>query len=118
MNVVILTGRLGADPEAMGESGQKFSIATTRWNSKDSVEETDWHRCKCWGRTAERVARFYSKGALVTIRGEVQYQEYGGKWYTDIIVRECSLPPKGEGAARSARQAPHADTTFDDDIPF
>lgn len=104
MNVVVLTGRLGADPEAIGEAGQKFRLATNRRKKEGDVwiDVTDWHQCTVWGKKADTVARFFKKGSLVTVRGEINYREYDGKWYTDIVVFDCSLPPKSDAGASEA----------------
>ena len=77
VNKVILVGNLGADPETRttqsGTTVSNLRIATTE-RRKDSAtgnwgDHTEWHRVVCFGRTAENVARFLSKGPPGLHRG-------------------------------------------------
>jgi len=77
INNVVLVGRLGNDPELTylqsGTAIAKFRIAVDRPPRQGSDEqETDWLNIVAWGRTAENVAQYLDKGALVGIEGRVQ----------------------------------------------
>ena len=86
MNLVIITGRLGQDVELNHTNGgtayASISVATNS-SYKDAngnkVEQTQWHRIKVWGKTAELCAKYLSKGRMATFTGELQYSEYNDK---------------------------------------
>jgi single-strand DNA-binding protein len=98
VNKVILVGRLGADPEvrytASGQPVANFRLATDEsWTDKQSGERktsTEWHRIVVWGKTAENVGQFLSKGRMAYVEGRLQTRSWddreGNKRYTTEIV--------------------------------
>lgn len=147
MNKVIIMGNLGQDPEMRympsGNAACNISVATSRnWKDKDSgekQEETSWHRCVAFGKTAETIAEYFTKGRKILIEGRLKYGSYekdGIKRYTtDIVIERFEFVEKREGGGQ--RPAPADDTgapasapasapaeeteapnEFDDDIPF
>lgn len=102
-NLVILIGRLGADPELKELNGGakvcSFSLATSKkFKDKTSGEKkeiTQWHRIKCWNATADLAAQYLKKGHQVYVEGEIEYREYekdGVKKYaTDIVVNSLQF---------------------------
>ncbi len=85
-NKVQLIGNLGQDPEIVNmENGgklAKFSIATseTYKNAKgEKVEDTQWHNVVAWGKTAEIVENFLSKGKQVAVEGKLIHRSYETK---------------------------------------
>jgi len=102
-NKVQLIGNLGSDPEIKeldnGSKLAKFSLATNDKykNSKgDKVEETQWHNLVAWGKVAEIVEQFTSKGKQIAIEGKLMYNTYedkeGVKRYSaEIKVNEILL---------------------------
>lgn len=96
-NSVKLIGHFGETPELKtvndGKNVVNFSIATNEKFSTDSGvhEDTQWHRCVAWGKTAENIAKLCGKGSQAAVEGKLSYNEYldknGVKRYTaDIIV--------------------------------
>ena len=80
MNKVILIGNLGQDPvEKKTENSTlcKFSVATTK--RMQDTEETTWHNCQTWGKTAELCAKYLSKGSKVCVEGEITKRKYTDK---------------------------------------
>jgi len=86
MNLVLLTGRVGRDPEVKsfpnGDRVARVSLATRR-RRKDPqtgqvVEQADWHSIRFYGPAqggvVDRVVQLARKGALITVRGELVYQ--------------------------------------------
>ncbi len=98
-NKVQLIGNLGNDPEIITlESGKKlakFSIATNE-NYKNAqgekVTDTQWHNVIAWGKTADIVESFVTKGKEVAIEGKLTTRSWedkeGQKRYTTEVV--CS----------------------------
>ncbi len=83
MNKVILIGRVGADAELTyvgnGNAVANFSVATTEtWKDKNGqrCEKTEWHRLVMWGKGAESLARYITKGRLVQIEGKMVTEKY------------------------------------------
>ena len=119
MNLVILTGRLGADPETktVGSSTvTKLRIATgKKWKNKDGEiqERTDWHHCEIWGNSGETVAKYFSKGDGITVRGEINYNENDGKWFTSIKVQEWEFPINKKGQSDNS-----GDSDTKENLPF
>ena len=113
MNLVILRGRLGQDPElsytASGTPKVRLSLATSRrWTDKASgekKEQTQWHRVILWDRLADIASRYLAKGKEVLVTGEIQtrqYQDRDGRtaYVTEIMGRELELiGGRGEGGA-------------------
>jgi single-strand DNA-binding protein len=85
-NKVQLIGNLGQDPEVMNLDGgsklAKFSIATneTYKNSKgERITETQWHNIVVWGKLADVVEKFLSKGSEVAVEGKLIHRSYETK---------------------------------------
>lgn len=77
---IIVVGNLGKDPEMRympdGTAVTQFSMATSRrWNDRNTgqpVEETTWFRVSVWGRQAEAVNQYLSKGRPVIVEGHLR----------------------------------------------
>ena len=85
-NRVRLIGNLGQDPEIVTIDGgaklAKFSIATTDSykNAKgEKVEDTQWHNIVAWGKTAEIVENYLTKGKQVAVDGKLMHRSYETK---------------------------------------
>jgi single-strand DNA-binding protein len=85
-NKVQLIGNLGNAPEIKTlESGSKLarlSVATheTYKNAKgEKITETQWHNVVAWGKTAEIVEKYFTKGLEVLIEGKLINRNYTDK---------------------------------------
>jgi len=139
VNKVILVGNLGANPEMRftqgGQAVANLRIATTeRWTDKSGQkqEATEWHRVVVWGKQAEIVGQYLTKGRQVFIEGRIrtrQWQDQTGqkRFTTEIVAQNVQMlggrgdrPPEETGATVPAEE--HASADFgsgpDDDIPF
>ncbi|MCH5213061.1 MAG: single-stranded DNA-binding protein [Oscillospiraceae bacterium] len=76
MNSVVLTGRLTRDPELRtvpsGNQVASFDIAVDRRFAKEGQQKTDFIPCQAWGKTAEFICRWFSKGKMICISGRLQ----------------------------------------------
>ena len=92
MNKFIGLGRLTKDAELKQSKAGKpfcnFSIALNRAFEKDKA---DFFQCMAFGKTAEYIDKYASKGSQILIEGSVQIDEYEGKYYTKIMVQQASL---------------------------
>ncbi|GAA3559160.1 single-stranded DNA-binding protein [Snuella lapsa] len=102
-NKVQLIGNLGNDPEIINlESGKmlaKFTIATNEHykNAKgEKITETQWHNIVAWGKTAEIIEKYVSKGKEVAIEGKLTSRRYDDKngdkrYITEIVCNELLM---------------------------
>lgn len=102
-NKVQLIGNLGQDPEIVtmenGTKLAKFSLATTESykNAKgEKVDDTQWHNIVAWGKTAEIVESYLTKGKQVAVEGKLTHRSYetkeGEKRYiTEIRCNELLM---------------------------
>ena len=97
MNKVILMGRLTAAPELRqtpnGNMCTSFTIAVDRNYQKDGQKETDFIRCSAWRQRAEFICKYFPKGSMILIVGNIQTRSWddpnGKKQYaTDVLVDE------------------------------
>jgi primosomal replication protein N len=79
VNKVILVGNLGRDAELRytpgGAAVASFNMATTEvWNDKGGQrqERTEWHRVSLWGKQAESLKDYLTKGKQVFVEGRLQ----------------------------------------------
>src|SRR5262245_6050327 len=141
VNKVIRIGNLCKDPEVRymqsGDPVANFSLATSeQWTDKSGQrqERTEWHRVEVFGKTAQVVRDYCSKGKQVYIEGSIRYDEWTDKEgnkqkMTKIRVsgpnsRLVLLGGRGgggEGRGPSASEPATPPDDFqptDDDVPF
>lgn len=138
VNRVTLIGNLGRDPEVRttpnGTKVATVSLATTaRWRdaeTKESRERPEWHRVVLWGRNAEIVAEYCTKGSQLYIEGPLQTRSWidrdGAKRYTtEVVARRVQLLGRAEDKrvpdvkeAAPEAPAPSEPEVPEDDIPF
>jgi len=86
VNKVILIGNLGKDPEIRytqgGEPIANFSLATNEvWTDKSGQkqERVAWHRVEVFGKAAQVVRDYLTKGRPVYLEGSIRYDEWTDK---------------------------------------
>ena len=139
-NLVVLTGRLTADPELKTtQSGipvTTFSIAVNRNYRAGEEQQTDFINIVAWRQRAEFITKYFKKGNLIGIEGSIQtrkYQDKNGNNRTafEVVVNNAQfVESKRDGAsAAPAANEPaafsNADASYfaeiggmDDDLPF
>ncbi len=102
-NKVQLIGHVGQEPEIKSFDGGKkvanITIATNDYfiNDKgDKVEQTEWHRVTAWGKTAEIIEKYVTKGKEVAIDGKLTHRSYEDKdgtkrYITEVVVNDILL---------------------------
>ena len=102
-NNVNLIGNLGNDPEVIHLDNKrklaKFSLATneTYKNANgEKVTETQWHNIVAWGKTAEIIENYLSKGNEIALRGKLTSRSYDTKegekrYVTEVVVNELLM---------------------------
>lgn len=91
-NLVVLTGRLTADPELKttqsGVSVTSFSIAVQRPRKSGEDPQTDFINIVAWRQTAEFVTKHFRKGNMIGIEGSIQTRKYTDKNGNNRVVFE------------------------------
>jgi len=134
MNKILLTGRLTKNPEVKYTPSNicyaRFSIAISRGKDKEGNEQTDFPTITCFGKTAELVEKYVTKGMMVGIEGKIQtgsYEKDGKKYFTTSIVadRVEFMESKKETPEQKVKKETPEDDTYsffskieDEDIPF
>jgi single-strand DNA-binding protein len=102
-NSVQLIGHVGQEPEIKTlEGGKKvatISIATNEVSYRengDKVEQTQWHRVSAWGKTAEIIEQYVTKGKEIAIEGKLTHRSYDDKdgnkkFITEVFANEVLL---------------------------
>lgn len=110
LNNVMLTGRLGQDPEVsytqQGSARVTFTVASNRsWKDGDGQirEEAHWTPIVAWDKLGEICAEYLRKGSRIYVEGRLQTRswedaESGEKRYkTEVVASEMiMLDTKGE----------------------
>lgn len=94
LNCAIVMGRLTSDPEVRqtpsGVSVCRFTVAVDRSYTKQGEEkQTDFIDILAWRGTAEFVGKYFQKGLMIAVQGEIQtgsYEKDGIKRRTFEIV--------------------------------
>jgi single-strand DNA-binding protein len=131
-NKVLLMGNLTRDPELKRTSTDMAVVqigmaVNRRYKDKtgEQREETTFVDCEAWGRTAETMAKYLSKGKPVFVEGRLKFDQWQDKdgnnrsklkvvienfQFIDSRGNQTSAPPATEATVPATPQ--------DDDIPF
>lgn len=124
MNSVQLMGRITKDLDLKtSQSGTSFMSFTVAVNRKFSKEkETDFISCKAFGKTAENIAKFFSKGSLIAVEGRIQtgsYEKDGNRVYTtDVIVDGFHFTGEKKDKEENVGWVGEAIANTTDELPF
>lgn len=99
INNVILMGRLTADAELKSTTTDKyvtsFSIAVERDYSQNGERQADFINLVAWGKTAEFITKYFSKGDMIAVRGSIQTRQYEKdgikRTATEVLVDKASF---------------------------
>ena len=131
INTVVLMGRITKDLELKqtpnGISVLAFTVAVDR-NSKD--KQTDFINCVAWRQTAEFIAKYFGKGRMIAVEGQLRTRTYDDKngvkhYVTEVYVDNASFTgeAKGEGVHTNPADSignpdDYEDVLSDDGVPF
>lgn len=95
MNNIIFSGRLTADPEIRYSTGAKqtciatINVAVDRDFKREGEANADFFKCICFGKAAENIEKYLTKGTKIIGQGSLQnnnYEKDGVKHYGMQIV--------------------------------
>ncbi len=90
MNNVQIIGRLTADPELRrtqsGISSCRFTVAVNRkYKNKDTDQyDADFISCVAWKQTAEFISRYFSKGKMIALQGNLRTGSFQDRNHPDV----------------------------------
>ena len=133
INYFVGVGRLTAEAElrytSAGTAVAKFSICINDTYKKDNdwVDRPYFFNCVVWGKYAEAMSQYLSKGRLIGIEGKLTHKPWtdgNGLKHNDcpIVINNIHLFPK-QNTGASAEKHPEpgqngADIPPNEDIPF
>ena len=139
LNVVVLTGRLTADPElkttSSGIAVCSFSIAVERRYRSGEERQVDFINIVAWRSSAEFISKYFKKGSLIGIEGSIQTRRYTDKngnnrTAFEVVANNVQFVESKRDGAPAASGEPasfsNADvndfadlgSASDDDLPF
>ena len=131
VNHVVLIGRCTRDAELKYTSGGmaigKFSLAVNRKKKSGEqwVDEASFFDVTCFGKTAENLAQYMTKGKQVGVDGSLHQDrwEKDGQNMSRVVVNADNIQLLGGGTeqsspATSRQEEPQGNQAFPSDIPF
>lgn len=107
LNEITIQGRFVSNPEMKqttgGTSFAKFAVACDRdMKGPDGEKRTDFFDCVAWGKTADAICKYMSKGRLAIVKGRLEIRHWQAQDGTkrksaEIVAREfyfCDSKPK------------------------
>ena len=128
-NKVILIGRLTATPEmvktASDRSFTRVTVAVNRrYKTQNGDREADFITVVVWGRLAETLVSYASKGSLISLDGELRTRKYDKDGQTHYVTEVlCSSVQLLESRAQRAVRENNpdndlADLVLEEELPF
>jgi len=135
INSVVLCGRVTRDAEVRYTSGgmavSEISVAVNRWAGQGKQEEVSFFEVSIWGKTAEALVQYLTKGRQIVVQGELRQErwEKDGQKQSKVRINANNIQLVGgkEEKAEPARQSapqPASKQMFgpegyeSDEIPF
>ncbi|MDF3606285.1 single-stranded DNA-binding protein [Paracoccus sp. DMF-8] len=128
MKNITIAGRITRDAVTrttqQGDKVTGFSVAVDDGYGQN--KRTLYFDCSLWGKRGDSLSQYLTKGASVTVAGDLSTREHEGKTYLTIRVSEITLQGGKSGGSRDddQRSGGYAGGTtggvddFDDTIPF
>lgn len=122
MNIVILSGRLTKDAEVRySQNGDnmaiaRFTLAVDRRGAKDGQQTADFITCTAFGKTAEIIEKYTSKGSKIALEGHWQTGSYKNKDGQTVYTNDCIVDKFefGESKGQTQDNAPKAPSIPED----
>lgn len=83
MNMICITGRLTADPVLRYTQDNRpvasYRVAVNRTYARDGQPDADFFQVSSFGKAAEFIDRYFIKGMMIAVTGELRIDEYTTK---------------------------------------
>ena len=127
MNVVCITGRMTREPEVRysqsGTAFASFTLAVDRRFKREGEPSADFPNCTAFGKTAEFLEKYFSKGMKAEVVGRIQTRSYDGKngkvYVTEIVAEQVNFAESKRDSAPKTNTAKPQNDPLDGfmDIP-
>lgn len=127
MELLIIAGTVGKDAELRrtgnGDAVLGFSVAVDQGKDKNgNKRETRWYDASIWGKRAESLQSYITKGTKLTLQGRPTAREHQGKVYMGIAVSELAFQggsQRQQDDQGNGYQEPQSGfNDIDDEVPF
>jgi single-strand DNA-binding protein len=110
MSFVTVCGRLGRDADL--RQGDEPSKSVVNFSVAEDVgygdrKRTQWWSCALWGKRAEAIAQYLTKGTPVTVVGNPELRTFDkkdGSQGSELTIRVIDVTMQGRGQERDADQ--------------
>ncbi len=107
-NKVIIIGRLTATPELHKTSNEKSVTRATiavnrRYKDQNGEREADFINIVLWGKSAETLASYASKGSLISLDGELRTRRYEKDGVTHYVTEVLGHGLQGGQSAEAQK---------------
>ena len=117
MNKTILIGRLTKDPDIRYSQGDKpmaiarINLAVDRKFKQEGQPTADFINCIAFGKTAEVVEKYVTKGTKIAVVGRIQTGSYTNKdgqkvYTTDVVIDELEFCESKSNQQSNSQPAP------------
>lgn len=108
LNKAILMGRLTRDPELRHTTSNmavaSFSLAIDRdRKGPDGQRQTDFINCVAWGRQAEFVSQWFTKGMMAIVVGRIQSRSWEDQTGNKRSTTEVNVDEISFGESKKSR---------------
>ena len=138
MNKIVLIGRSTKDADVRYSQGDKpmaiarISLAVDRKFKQEGQPTADFINCIAFGKTAEVIEKYVTKGTKIAVVGHIQTGSYTNKdgqkvYTTDVVIDELEFCESKSNQRSNSQPAPtpNGDMGFmnipdgiDDGLPF
>lgn len=137
MQTLVIAGTVGKDAKlnrpGSGDPVLNFSLAVDNGKDRDGkARAATWFDCAMWGKRAEALEQYITKGTKLTLSGRPSARAHEGKAYLGITVNELTFqggnqnsgdgersPSRDNGGGQSQQNGGYSGAgSFDDDVPF
>ena len=130
LNKTIILGRITQDLELKqtpnGVSVLSFTVAVDRNYTKGEEKQSDFISCVAWKERAEFISKYFGKGRMIAVEGQLRTRTYedkhGSKHYvTEVYVDNASFTgeKKAENQSMIGNPNDYEDVLSEDGtIPF
>ncbi len=127
-NSAIIIGRVTKDPQLKttpsGQSVCSFSMATNQvWNDKNGQkkEKTEFHNIVFWGKTAETISKYVTKGQELLVEGRIETRKWEDQdkrthYATEIIGESFSFGQKPKGYEAPQQSQTQSGSEFEREV--
>jgi single-strand DNA-binding protein len=96
MEMLIIAGTVGKDAELRrtgnGDAVLNFSVAVDQGKDKNgNKRDAKWYDASLWGKRAESLQSYITKGSKLTLQGRPTAREHQGKVYMGIAVNDLTF---------------------------